>query len=956
MPALKISFWAMLLAPNARTFQTMEWKDDHVHLKGWKAKTKLSYDHITGALNVVPGLFWYRLVVPSDNSSPLVLGGINKSQAIQLGNAANKLLSTYWTMQFKTVDSAIIECVQRWLSFTNHEHYFRQSQLRTWLDSTEPLRRFVKHKHRVNYLNADAEKAAATIESALIHSEAQRDTYNKQYTARQLEKYKTYFDHVESKPLSKPQRLACVQHDDSNLVLAGAGTGKTSTMVGKAGYLIESGEAQPDEILMLAFGSKAAKEMEERVEERLGLRSLKIKTFHSLGLEIIGIAEGKKPSLSDLAEDEIKLGTYVVQTINELQQDRLYRSMFIDYFLYRLLPIKSRFDFKSQQEYVAYCKRYELRTLNGERVKSYEELAIANFLFQMGVQYKYEAPYKVDTANTQSRQYQPDFYLVDYDIYLEHFALDKSGMPPSFMDQREYLEGVKWKRELHQQHETRLLETYSHEQRDGVLLKYLEEKLKSAGVIFNPVPDDKLLDKINSIPEANDFIRLLVDLLKAFKLAGLKLAELIERAKNHIEQARISIMIKLFQPLYERYQAYLEASRTIDFEDMINRSIEYVRNGTFQSPYRFVLVDEFQDISRPRADLISGLLGQRPDSSLFCVGDDWQAIYRFTGSDVSYTKNFAEHFGATAVNTLDTTYRFNDKIGNVASRFVQTNPAQIKKTIHSLRKVQQAAITLIPSNNDSDGLKTALTRIATQAELGATVLLLARFNFKLPDNLNQLKKDFSSLRLLSMSVHTSKGKEADYVIVLGMDKGKFGFPSDKTTPPLLEMLLPPEENFDYAEERRLFYVALTRARHHVYLFSDPQNSSKFIRELRTYGHEIEQPRSNRIDVPDWADDIPCSSCKSGYLTVRNWQYDPCFSCSNRPYCEHTEKCCPKCRGYMRRSDDELLCQNHDCGMKLGLCPLCGGTLQERKNVRGVFWGCSNYRGNNLSSCRYTSRA
>lgn len=934
----------------------MDWKSDHVHLKGWKAETKLFYDRITDAVDVVPGLFWHQLVIPSANQSPLILGGISKRQAIQLADAANKLLATHWTAQFKKAGPAFIECGQCWLGLTNHQRYFRYSKLRAWLESAEPLQYLVKHKHRARGVSANVEEAAATIESALVHSEAQRDVYNEQYTVRQLEKYQAYLDRVESKPLSEPQRRACVQHDDSNLVLAGAGTGKTSTMVGKAGYLIESGEAQPDEILMLAFGSKAAKEMEERVEVRLGLHSLKIKTFHSLGLEIIGLAEGKRPALSAFAEDEVKYLAYIEKTVNELKQDASYRSTFIDYFLYHLLRSTNRFDFKSEQEYIAYCIQSEPRTLKGELVKSYEELAIANFLFRMGVQYKYEAPYVIDTANTLFRRYQPDFYLPDYDIYLEHFALDKNGMPPPFMDQRKYLEGVKWKRELHRQHGTRLLETFSHERKDGVLLKDLEEKLKSAGVQFNPVPDEKLLDTINRIQEAKDFTRLLADLLKAFKLAGWKMAELIERAKNHIEQAGISLMIKLFQPLYERYQAYLEANGTIDFEDMINRAVEYVRNGAFRSPYRFVLVDEFQDISGPRADLVKGLLRQHADNSVFCVGDDWQAIYRFTGSDVMYTKNFPEHFGATAVNALDTTYRFNDKIGNVASRFVQENPDQIRKTINSLRKVQQAAVTLVPSNNDSVGLKVALARIACQAEFGATVLILARFNFRLPENLNQLRAAFTSLKLQSMSVHASKGKEADYVIVLGMENGKFGFPSEKATPPLLEMLLPAKEEFAYAEERRLFYVALTRARHHVYLVSDPQNSSVFIRELRKYGHEIEQLRSNSADVPDWSDDIACPNCKSGYLIARKGQYGHFFSCSNRPYCEHTENGCRRCGGYMRRSGNELVCQNLDCGEKLSLCPLCGGTLQERKGAWGVFWGCSNYRRDDPNSCRYKVEA
>lgn len=945
----------MLLAPNAREFQTIEWRYDHLYLNGWEGEKEIAFDRITDAVRLVPGLFWNRLVVALGQHSSLVLGGIDKHQSAQLEAAANGLLATHWARQFTTAAPAIIECAQRWHCLTSYAHYFRHSQLKVWLDNAERLLSFINHRQRAKYLDGPAERAADTIESALIQAETLRETHNAQYVERQMDKYKVYLDRVENKPLSAPQRRACVQHDDSNLVLAGAGTGKTSTMVGKAGYLIESGEARPDEILMLAFGKKAASEMDERVASRLGIRSLKIKTFHSLGLEIIGIAEGKKPSLSDLAEDEVKFETFIGSTVNELKRGQSFRSTFIYYFLYCLLPIKSLFDFKSLQEYIAYCKQNEPRTLKGELVKSYEELAIANFLFRMGVQYQYESAYKIDTATTQYRQYTPDFYLPQSDLYIEHFAIGTNGMPPPFMDQQKYLEGVKWKRALHWQYGTRLLETYSHEQADGVLLTNLEEKLKAAGVKFDPLPEEKLLDAINSIPEADEFTRLLAGLLKAFKLARWNMAEFVERAKCHLKQADNSLLIKLFQPVYERYQAYLEKTGSIDFEDMINRAIEHIFDGTFRSPYRFILVDEFQDISGPRADLIKGLLKQSPENSLFCVGDDWQAIYRFTGSDVSFTKKFDEHFGSAAVNALDTTYRFNDKIGGVASRFVQSNPDQIKKTINSLRAVQKAAVTLVPSHVLDDGLTTALSQIVREAEPGASVLLLARFKFKLPGNLRQLKHDFPRLKLHCMSVHASKGKEADYVVVLGMDSGKFGFPSEKATPPLLDMLLPTKEGFAFAEERRLFYVALTRARHHVYLLGNPQNCSVFIRELRTYGHEVEQLRSDRPDVPDWSNDIACPSCKTGYLICGGGRYSRHFSCSNRPYCEHTEQVCRECGGIMRRSGYELVCQNKACGKRLPLCPECGGTLQERKGAWGVFWGCSNYRGDDPGSCRYTTR-
>jgi DNA helicase IV len=956
MASVKITFWAKLFASSARKVNAVEWNADHVAIQGWRSKSTLSYDLMSDQFHVVPGLFWDQVIAKTGDCRPLVFGGIDKTRSSLLQAEANELLAKHWESRYRTSRAAIMECEQRWLSLIDSSRYFRKSQLNVWLESVSPLVCVLNNKHRKHYPDVQAESAAATISLALVDSEAQRASYNTRYTRQELEKYQGYLDRVESKPLSPAQRLACVQHDDANLVLAGAGTGKTSTMVGKAGYLMASGQAQPSELLLLAFGNKAAREMEGRAASRLGIRSLKIKTFHSLGLEIIGAAEGKRPSLSDMAEDDLKLVEFIARTLVELKRDPSFRSAFIRYFLFGLLPSKSLFDFKSKQEYIAYCKQHEPRTLNGELVKSYEELTIANFLFQMGVRYQYEAPYKIETADARYRQYKPDFYLTDYDIYLEHFALDAQGMPPSFMDQREYLDGVQWKRELHKQHGTRLLETYSRDQADGVLLDRLEEMLKSAHVEFDPVPDDKLLDRINGLPEATDFTRLLADVLKAFKRARWEVAEFIERAKSIAERAGTLLLIKVFEPLYERYQEYLAQSGSIDFEDMISRAIDYVRNGAFQSTYRYILVDEFQDISGPRAELIKALLSQRSGSSLFCVGDDWQAIYRFAGSDLSYTQDFGKHFGSTAINALDTTYRFNDKIGDVASRFVQRNPGQIKKSINSFRKVQRASVTLVPSTNEQAGLESALRAIDQQAEFGASVLLLARFNFRLPQNLEPVRASFPRLKLQPMSVHASKGKEADYVVVLGLDQGKFGFPSEKATPSLLEMLLPPREAFAFAEERRLFYVGLTRAKHHVYLVSDPTNSSEFIRELRTYGSEIDQLSAGKAGPLSWSEATTCPSCQTGYLSITDSRLSRIFSCSNAPYCEHTEQGCQKCGERTLRVADELLCQNAACGERVVLCPVCGGSLRERRGKGSTFWGCSNYRGDEPGSCRYTTRS
>jgi len=323
---------------------------------------------------------------------------------------------------------------------------------------------------------------------------------------------------------------------------------------------------------------------------------------------------------------------------------------------------------------------------------------------------------------------------------------------------------------------------------------------------------------------------------------------------------------------------------------MINRAIEYVEGGRYRSPYSYILVDEFQDISANRARLIKGLLAQRADSGLFCVGDDWQSIYRFTGSDVSITKEFEANFGETAVSVLDLTFRFNNKIGDVASRFITQNPTQIIKQIQSHNVIDQAAVSLIKTNDESLGIDAALSAINVKTTDHDSVLILARFNFKKP-NLAELKRRYPKLKLHFMSVHASKGKEADYVIVIGLEKGKHGFPSEKKTHPILELLLPPGEAFQHAEERRLFYVALTRARHRVYLVCDANKASDFIHELVDQRYEIRIDEFVGEGFQDKIANIKCKKCGVGYMVPRDGQYGSFFGCNQYPLCTHTETAC-----------------------------------------------------------------
>ncbi len=206
-----------------------------------------------------------------------------------------------------------------------------------------------------------------------------------------------------------------------------------------------------------------------------------------------------------------------------------------------------------------------------------------------------------------------------------------------------------------------------------------------------------------------------------------------------------------------------------------------------------------------------------------------------------------------------------------------------------------------------------------------------------------------------MTVHASKGKEADYVIVFGLDKGAHGFPSEKATHPLLELLLPQAEAFAHAEERRLFYVALTRARHHVYLVTNGLNPSPFIRELVDGDYAVSIDEFTGPGFQEQIAEIPCPACITGWMVPRDSQHSSFFGCNQYPLCNHTERACQWCGGGLKIQGRFRVCENRRCDFVEPICPRCQGAMVLRKGPHGQFWGCSHYRKNAAFSCSHTEQ-
>lgn len=773
------------------------------------------------------------------------------------------------------------------------------------------------------------------------------------YIQQALALHQRLFDTVESKPLSPKQREACVIDEDNNLILAGAGTGKTSTVIGRVAFLVQSGQAQPDEILLLAYGSTAAAEMRERLEKRLGVKGVTAETFHALGRFIVEDVEGEKASVSPMASDGLLKTKFIDQTFERLQQeDPQYRQHLLTYFEHWLYPARNPFDFKTLGDYYQFLNDNNVRTLKSEKVKGFGECDIANFLFKNGVEYQYEALYKTPEQSRERGPYKPDFFLPNHGIYIEHFGIDEQGKTAPYIDGKKYHDDMAWKRKVHELAGTHLIETYHHQKQKGTLLAALEENLIKAGVDLNPLPPEAVLETLREFGAISEFSKVLTEMLGLLKAANLSDQEQSNLAQS---SAQVSAALDLLTPIFEAYQQRLHDDAEVDFDDMINRATAYVLEGKFGVPWRFIVVDEFQDIAKSRAQLVQMLRGKRGDVSLFCVGDDWQSIYRFTGSDISFTSQFQERFGPTSISDLDKTFRFNSKIGDVASRFVMQNGSQLAKQITSHEDAMAPTVSLLRTESPPEDARLQIVdRISQIAAPSSSVYFLARFTHDLPkDNeLRRLRNLFPNLSFKTDTIHRSKGKEADFVVLLGLTKGKYGLPSEIVTHPLIEALLPPREAFPHAEERRLFYVALTRAKHRVYLPCDMRKCSPFVQELVKGEYPLDLDEFAVSSEQLHALEANCPVCKQGHLVARTNKTSGAIfmGCTNYPRCDHTENSCQRCDAPMETVGRFRRCVKTSCGWWIAICPISGGEMSYKHAFK--FWGCSDYRGDDPKSCRH----
>ncbi|MBD9486267.1 UvrD-helicase domain-containing protein [Ensifer sp. ENS11] len=827
-------------------------------------------------------------------------------------------------------------------------------QLAPLLSDVRALETLLLSKLQPHAIGADQAERVALVRKFAAEPDTMRTSAIATFVPAELERWKDFFDTIESKPLTPEQRLSVVVDEDATLVLAGAGSGKTSVITAKAAYLIKAGIRRPDEILLLAFAKNAAEEMSERVEARSGV-PIVARTFHAVAYDIIGSVEGSKPALADHATDELAFTNLIKQILKDLVHALSEVSKaIIQWFAHFMIEPKTEWDFKTKHDFYTHMEKQDLRTLQGEKVKSYEELQIANWLYENGIEYEYEPDYQHKIRETGRRDYCPDFRLTESGVYIEHFGVRRQKMPDGserlttapFVDRDHYLAGMEWKRELHTAYETTLIETYSYERQEGRLLIGLAEKLEPH-VTLKPRPADTIFDRVIELKQVDAFSQLLGTFLRKFKGGGYNVADCETNSERLKQGSRAKAFLAVFAPVFAEYQKRL--GRRIDFEDMILRAAQYAETSRYVSPFRHILVDEFQDISQSRARLVKALKAQHQDVRVFAVGDDWQSIFRFAGSDIHLMRHFGAEFGGifnaeTGVHRtvdLGRTFRSIDQIAFAARTFVLKNPFQISKQIVPAGKATEPAIRIVmtPKNEDERKLHDVLAGISARIDRAstATVLLLGRYRFLQPD-MSDVQRRFPRLRINFKTIHASKGLEADHVILLSADSGRMGFPSEIVDDPLLALVSPEEELFENAEERRVMYVAMTRARHSLTIIASNSRPSSFVTEL---GKNPEYGIAAGAGGDQPAHE--CGECGGRLLDVQGQDGRTWYRCEHVQHCENLLPACLSCGVGLPRRPEGAAEARCTCDARYPSCPECkDGWLIERSGRYGAFLSCVRY--------------
>lgn len=714
--------------------------------------------------------------------------------------------------------------------------------------------------------------------------------HNDEFIVRHLESDKDYLDTIlyqvdPAISLDEEQRKVVLSDEDFTLVVAGAGAGKTTTMAAKVKYLVEVKKVNPKDILVISFTNKAVGELEEKICKALKIKC-PISTFHRTGYTILREQDAKKRNIKDEGFMWSVIMNYLKNDV--LKKPEMVEKLILLFGTYFDAP----FDGKEMASFFSYISKSDFATMrnilsedgqqiidkrtrkaitiNYETLRSSEEVVIANFLYLNKIDYLYENPYPYNFPNSL-RPYTPDFTINQNGrtIYIEHFGITERGTHSRYSPEQleKYKEWIKKKVRLHKEHNTELIYTFSKYKDGRSILAHLQEQLIKKGIVLEPRSPQEVYEKIVSTEE-NKYIARLVKLIcqfiHNFKANGFS-TDKIREMRQESNNVRTQLFLDVCRQCYMEYTQKLDDANAVDFEDMINDSAKILQKEREEGTklnYKYIIIDEYQDISRQRFNLAKEL-SEISDAKIIAVGDDWQSIFAYAGSDISLFTKFSEIMGYGEELKITRTYRNSQEIIDVAGNFIQKNKAQIKKRLESPKRIDMPFVIEAYSeeaekknteakSNKLEQLATAVDRVigqiieANTAEgkpAKSSILLIGRYGFDAfnlartgrytYDEKTGIVKSmaFPEANITFLTAHRSKGLGFDNVIIINAVNGTYGFPSLIEDDPVMRLVVHSDKAIEYAEERRLFYVAMTRTKNRVYIVVPKDRPSRFIAEL-----------------------------------------------------------------------------------------------------------------------------
>lgn len=738
-----------------------------------------------------------------------------------------------------------------------------------------------------------------------------REIHNNAYIESEKIRLARYFSTLFDHPLDAQQVNAIVSNDDNTLVIAGAGCGKTTTVLGKVKYLLHKKLAKSNEILVLSFAKKNVDDL----KEKSGQLGIDCRTFHSLGYHILK-SMGKEPLVITPNEAD----ALIVEVHQRLIRNQNYLASFNDFVLNGLRPIKNENDFESYADYIQFLKDSDFESIKDmlskrryfankqskgtiSVTKDGEHCYIANFLFLHGLSYSYQASYpylenvkQSGACSKYKSSYKPTFsiYINGYDddsikscpnpkehiIFLDHHSLANADGNPRFFESQnigcDYKQLVDWKQNLHLANQTKSIRSYSFEFSEKTVEENLIAHLQKYGVHLVRKSNNEVYRLLEEAygREIDAVLKLVNTFINLFKSNNTSFKEIVKRNKAAFDSDTKLIdrnlnLLNIVKQIYDGYEKGLKSANKLDFNDLINKSTLEIAKDAYVHSYKYIIVDEFQDISINRYSLLQALKRQSY-CGLFAVGDDWQSIYRFSGSDLTLFQRFEDYFGHTLLKKIETTYRFSNPLLSISSGFILKNPSQIHKALRSGKK-QKTKVFFDYSKKSGVSINETLLHILHKLfqEYGDGILnkkigLLGRYqhDIKQFETTNWIRVETKKSCLLVhtilrdiqvdshgntvrnnqlqfkeridfYTVHNSKGLEFDVVILVNCETGKYGFPAGLSDDSILKLLLTGEDEYANGEERRAFYVAMTRAKERIYFLADKNRQSNFLRELYT---------------------------------------------------------------------------------------------------------------------------